>query len=227
MKLNIRQISAFILILAVICLILECVLCYWVGYFEKSYIPITIWRILRMIGFSLVFIQLFVWISSLIRRINRLWTTIILIFLLAFKWFEAELPSASNLIVYGMRDRIRRDYSLDILRHFALDFDRLPKLQKQDVKYGATESFKEYLNGDLANTGLKDKYPFIAWIKNNGRSGPEIITEEDGVVSVGWGGRPEWGFCVGVNGVKTLSTDSNVKSLRVSDDIYYFINEGD
>jgi hypothetical protein len=122
MKLNCKQTSLFILILAVIILILQYVLCYWAGYFEKSYIPITIWRILGMVGFSLLFVQLFIWIFSLIRRNHRLWTTVMLFSLLAFKWFEwfeDKLPPTTNLILYGMRDRILRDYGLDALRHFA------------------------------------------------------------------------------------------------------------
>jgi hypothetical protein len=231
MKLNCKQTSLSILILAIICLILQYVLCYWVGYFEKSYVPITIWRILGMVGFSLLFVQLFIWIFSLIRRNHRLWTTVMLISLFAFKWFEwfeDKLPPTTNLIVHGMRDRILRDYSLDTLRHFARDFDRLPTLPKQNVRYGAVESFKEYRNEDLTNTGLKDKYPFIAWIKSNGHEGPEGITEEDGGVYTTWGVRPYWGFSVAINGAKiNPSTGSNIKKFRVSDDIYLYVNEGD
>jgi hypothetical protein len=227
MKLNCKQTSLFILILAIICLILQYFLCYWVGYFEKSYAPITIWRILGMVGFSLLFVQLFIWIFSLIRGNHRLWTTIMLISLFAFKWFEwfeDKLPPTTNLIVYGMRDRILRDYSLDALRHFALDFDRLPVVPN-------SLPGKVYRNEDLTNTGLKDKYPFIAWIKSNGHEGPEGITEEDGMVHTTWGGRPYWGFSVAINGANSAkinpSTGSNIKKFRVSDDIYLYVNEGD
>ena len=226
MKLNSKRISLLILILVVICSILQYALCYWVGYFERSYIPIIIWRILGMVGFFLVFIQFFIWIFSLIRENHKLWITVILFSLLTFKWFEwfeSKLPPPTNLIAYGLRDRILRDYSLDTLRHFALDFDRLPILPKNNVFPG-----KVYQNEDLANTGLKDKYPFIAWIKSNGHEGPEGINEEDGVVRIIWGGRPYWGFSVAINGAKiNPSTGSNEKKFRVSDDIYLHVNEGD
>jgi hypothetical protein len=122
-----------------------------------------------------------------------------------------------------MRDRILRDYGLDTLRHFARDFDRLPAVPKNNFFPG-----KVYQNEDLANTGLKDKYPFIAWIKSNGHEGPEGINEEDGVVRIIWGGRPYWGFSVAINGAKiNPSTGSNEKKIRVSDDIYLHVNEGD
>jgi hypothetical protein len=125
-----------------------------------------------------------------------------------FEWFEDILPPTTNLIVYGMRDRILRDYSLDTLRHFARDFDRLPTLAKNNFF-----PTKVYPNEDLANIGLKDKYPFIAWVESNGHEGPEAITEEDGAVHTTWGGRPYWGFNVALNGAKLTHQQIRMKNF--------------
>jgi hypothetical protein len=119
--------------------------------------------------------------------------------------------------MYGMRDRMMRDYSLDDLRHLARDVDRIPR--SPDLPGSTT---KGWMRDELGETGLKKKYSFLMWPKDPDIQGPSYIAETDGVVDVRWGGAliGHWGFSVAVNG-KRIELDPGTKISRVSDDIFF------
>jgi hypothetical protein len=122
--------------------------------------------------------------------------------LLTLMGLKYIMPWPHDLILYGMRDGMLRNHKLDDMRHFARDFDQLPK--------------KSYSNDDLAKTGLKEKYPFLAWC--------EFIAETDDVVHVYWGGfENHWGFAVAVNGkrIDPQNLAPSAKIIRVSDDVFF------
>jgi hypothetical protein len=223
MKLISKRTSLAVLGLAIICLILRYALNYWFGYYEMPASLFISQMFFWLIGFLMIPALLITWIISLIQKKDVLWTTMMLIGLLALKGLEHIISRPDNLIIYGIRDRILRDYSLDTLRHFAHDFDQLPSLPKHDL--GLPDE-KIYRSEDL-NTELKEKYPFLTWLKRSRAEGPNFIDESDGVVDVSWGGRPHWGFRVAVNGKKIdsdeLDAKRGAKILRASDDIYFII----
>jgi hypothetical protein len=102
------------------------------------------------------------------------------------------------------------NYNLDDMRHFARDFNQLPR------RPNAPASKKSYYNDDLAKTGLKEKYPFLAWC--------EFIVETNDVVHVYWGGfENHWGFAVAVNGkrIDPQNLAPSAKIIRVSDDVFF------
>lgn len=145
-----------------------------------------------------------------------------LISLLALFWLHNIMPAPFVLIMYGMRNRIMRDYSLDDLRRLAQDFDRLPNLPNQPTPY------KTYPNQDLMKTRLPEEYPFLMLFQSPYDSGPDGIAELDGVVYVN-GSRAEGGlyFAVSINGKRISPTkvdNQNDESLRLSDDIYFSTN---
>ena len=127
------------------------------------------------------------------------------------------IPTSNELIIYGMRDRMMRDYSLNDLRRLAREIDQLPRFP--NTLPGPTKIF---MSEDVDKTGLKGKYSFLSWGKGHGFEGPSAITESDGVVTVWWGGalRGHWGFSVAVNG-KRAEPDQDTKILRMSDDIFF------
>ena len=104
-----------------------------------------------------------------------------------------------------------RNYNLEDMRHFARDFDRLPRLPN------TLEPFKLfYWNRDLDKTGLKEKYPFL--------SRCEAIVELNNRVDVSWGGfEDHWGFIVAVNDkrIDPEHSEQGNKIIRVSDDILF------
>jgi hypothetical protein len=133
---------------------------YWFGYYQESLSPVIWSAVLELVEF-LIFppVLLITWIISMILRKHRLWTTAMLIGLLALIGFQFTiLPPSHHLIVYSMRDRVMRDYSLDDLRHFAREVDQLPRLPGNEA--GPTKSFR---GRELDKSGLKEKYPFLYW----------------------------------------------------------------
>lgn len=212
MKLISKRASLIVLVLAVVCLITRYVLCYWCGYYQKSFAPIFWQELLALLGFILFPVLLIVWIVSLFQRKHRLWTTAMLAGLLAFMSLKYILPWPHDLILYGMRDGMLRNYGLDDIRHFARDFDQHPNIPEHNLD-GHT---KFYWNRDLAKTGLKEKHPFLAQC--------ESIVEWDDRVHVDWGGfENHWGFTVAVNGkrIDPQHLEPNNKLIRVSDDIFF------
>ena len=217
--------SLVTLVFAVICLMMEYVLTYWLGYYEK-WMSSTLWIvILRLLGVTIpFFVLLITWIISLFRKKHRLWTTAMLIGLLALIGLMFKLPPPQNMLAYSMRDRMMRDYSLDDLRRLARDVDQLPR--SPDSRPGPTKIF---MRDDLEKTGLKGKYPFLSLDKDKelGIEGPSYICEGDGVVAVRWGGTlvGHWGFTVSVNGGRVNPAESGTKILRVSDDIFFSVEK--
>jgi len=215
--------SLIALVLPIIFLMTEYVLNYWYGYYEESLSPISRSMMLELTEFILLLVLLLpalliAWIISLFRKKHRLWTTAMLAGLLALIGFQLIVLHPSKLIIYGMRNRMMRDYSLDDLRRFARDIDQLPR--PPNDHYGSTKGFTME---DLDKTELKVKYPFLSWGKGPGFEGPSFITESDGLVNVRWGGAlaGHWGFSVVVNGGKANPSLLDAKILRVSDDIFF------
>jgi hypothetical protein len=218
--------SLIALVLVVICLMTDYVLNYWYGYYEVSLRPIVWSVILELTEFILFPIILFpvlliICIISLFKKKHRLWTTAMLVGFLALMGLilERAIPHPRILVMYGMRERIMRDYSLDDLRHLARDVDQLPHSPNDPPGRD-----KGFMSEELDKTGLKGKYPFLSWGKTHSFEGPSYIAETDGVVDVRWGGIPSghWGFSVSVNG-KRAEPEPGTKILRVSDDIFFAI----
>jgi hypothetical protein len=214
--------SLIALILAVICLMWEYVLNYWYGYHEESLSPI-VWNSICLLVelFILLPTLLIIWIVSLLRRKYRFWATATLVGFLALIGLRLGhiIPSPRILIMYGMRNRIIRDYSLDDLRRLAHDVDQLAPPQNAPLGQN-----KVFMREDVDKTQLKQKYPFLTWGRAHSFNGPSAIAEEHGVVTVWWGGElsGHWGFGVAVNGGRA-KPDPYSRILRVSNDIFFFV----
>lgn len=216
-----RRATLIILILPIIYLIMRSTVNYCFGYYEMPYSLLQLRVIFGLVGLIVIPLLMITWIVTMIQKKNCLWITVMLIWLLAMAGLACIIPNANELVIYGMRNRIRRDYGLDVLRHFARDFDQLPRLPTNLPGTG-----KIYMNLDLAMTGLQKKYSFLTWMKEpGGFSGPSVVDEADGVVDVAWGGAiaGHWGFSVGINGKKIGHEGSHTYILRMSDDIYFAI----
>ena len=194
------------------------VLCYWCGYYQKSFSPILWVELLALFGFILFLAALITWGVSLFQRKQRLWTTAVLAGLLSLWMLEYIIPSPHDLILHGMRDGMLRNYSLDDIRHFARDFDHLPDIPNNTVN-GLTKFYwNRRMDDDLAKTKLKDKYPFLA--------NCEAVVESDNIVHVNWGGfENHWGFSVAIDGKRIDPNprnfwSSDYKTIRISDDVF-------
>jgi len=190
-------------------------LCYWCGYDQRSWSPIGFQGLLALFGFMLLPVLLIVWIVSLFQKQQRLWTTGMLVGLLALMGLKYILPWPHDLILYGMRDGMLRHYNLDYMRRFARDFDQLPNIPENNLDGKTKFYWNRGKNSDLDRTGLKEKYPFLA--------NCEDVVERDNRVSVDWGGfENHWGFTVAAKGNKIdpQYLEPNNKIIRVSDDIF-------
>lgn len=211
MKLISKRASLIILVLAVVCLVPRYFLCYWCGYYQKSFASIFWQELLALFGLILILAALITWTVSLLQKKQRLLTSAVLAGLLSL------FPWPHNLILYGMRDGMLRNYALEDMRHFARDFDQLPNVVTNGVNGRYTKfCWNRMVDDDLAKTGLKEKYPFLHWC--------EAVRERDDMVDVFWGGFDNhWGFTVAVNGKKIGSKHfmPNVRIIRESDDIVF------
>ena len=211
MKLVFKRASLVVLVLAIVCQMVQYVLCYWCGYYQKSFSPILWVELLALFGFILFLAALITWGVSLFQRKQRLWTTAVLVGLLSL-WM---LPSSHDLILHGMRDGMLRNYSLDDVRHFAHDIEHL---SSSSVSLVAGERIFMHQDLDLAKIRLKEKYPFLTWCM--------CIAERTNVVSVEWGGfENHWGFTVAIDGKRIDPNPRNFwspdhKTIRISDDIF-------
>ena len=200
-----------------ICLASRYALNYWLGYHEQSYLPLAWQLLLVLISFVVFLYLLFIWIISLVRKNQRLWTTgmiVIVFILMGLGWV---LPPR-DMIIYGLRERLLQDYTLEELRSFAKDIDQaLPQ------SHQISRNTKILDREDLTKNGLKEKYSFLSWMKVAHSDGPAYVSEKGGVVNVRWGSSflGRWGFSVAVNGGKLdLPSESYSKALRLSDDIF-------
>jgi hypothetical protein len=215
MKLTSKRASLIIFVLAVVCLISRYALCYWCGYYQKSFAPIGLQELLAFFGLVLIFTSFVTWIVSLIKKQQQVWTTALLAGLFALWGLKYILPWPHDLILHGLRDGMVRNYGLDDIRHFARDFDQLSDIPINDLD-GHTKFYWNRFPGDLAKTGLKEKYLFLA--------NCEAVVESDNKVHVDWGGfENHWGFSVAVDGKKIDSKYfvPNARIIRVSDDIVF------
>lgn len=212
MKLISKRASLIVLVLAVGCLIVRYVLCYWCGYCQKSFVPIFWQEFLALFGLVLILVTTVTWIVSLIQMQQRIWTTALLTALLSLWGLKYILPWPHDLILYGLRNGMLRKYGLDDVRHFARDFGQLPNLPQNNPDGHA----KFYWNRDLAKTGLNEKYPFLA--------NCESVVEWNNMVQVDWGGfENHWGFTTALDGKKIdpEHLEPSNKIIRTSNDIFF------
>ncbi|HXB58404.1 MAG TPA: hypothetical protein VNU95_02510 [Candidatus Acidoferrales bacterium] len=200
------------------------VLDYYLGHSEKSYTPIFIESFLFVLNFLLLLVFTIVWLVTIVKGKNnpRITATWVLLLILILPEPLHLISPPADMIIYGMRERLLRDYNEETLRNLAHDFNRLPVLPDNPT------GRKIYLNRNLAQTDLPSKYSFLEWISRPGSSGPAYISERNDVVDVRWGGSltGHWGFSVAVNGVKIdPPTGASIKSIRISNDIYLIIGE--
>jgi hypothetical protein len=217
-------ISVKILAAVVLFQIARYILDYYLGYSEKSYTPIFIESFLFALNFLLLLVFTIIWLASIVKGKNNTWTstTWVLLLILVLPEPLHLIPPPADMIIYGMRERLLRDYNEETLRSLARDFNRLPVLPDNPT------SRKIYLNRNLAQTDLPSKYSFLGWISRPGSSGPAYISERNDIVDVRWGGplTGHWGFSVAVYGAKIdPPTGSSTKSIRISDDIYLITGE--
>jgi hypothetical protein len=206
-----KRASLLVLVLAIVCRMARYALCYWCGYYQKSWAPIGWQEILALLGFVFFLVLLILWLVSLFQRKQRAWTTAMLAGLLVLMAIKYVMPSPHDLILKGMNDGMLRNYKIDDMRRFAHDFDQLPRLPD------TLEIYKQfYWNEDLNKTNLKEKYPFLATC--------EACMKWDNRVHVDWGGfENHWGFTVAVDGkrIDPQHLEPDNKIIRVSDDIFF------
>lgn len=169
-------------------------------------------------------VMLSAWGIAKIRGQDRAWASRFTVIFLAWSALTCFLPRPSQLIAFGLRDRLMKDYGVQQIREFARDFDQLPPHNPY-----SSGPRKIYTRIDLPQTGLTQKYPFLAWMKFSPRSmGPSYVAEENGVVAVRWGGAlwGHWGFSVALNRKILDPVNPAATILKVSDDIY-FVREWD
>jgi hypothetical protein len=220
MKVSVKTISFIFLALMIIFLTGW----YASDYYGSTYSPIITGAIMRIVCGVTLFIQIVVCIVAWIRKHHRCMAAIVLVLLFGLNVVGDTMPYHNDLILSGLRDRILRDYGIEALKHFAVDFDRTPPLEK----YRMMLPVKIYKSEDLSGTKLVEKYHFLELYNSLGYGGPNFVTESDGVVDVSWGGRPHWGFRISVDG-KALGAPITLgaKVLHVSDDIYFVLENGD
>ena len=196
---------------------MEYVLSYELGYGESSYAPILYKQILEVCSTVLFFSLALIWLNSLLRRRSWNYSTLsislILIFICA-SWFL--LPS-SRMVLWGLKNRVIRDQSLNDIRGFARDVDQI----KDAYKPHTDSDEKLLMSEDISKTGLKAKYPFLRWIRGHSFDGPSFVKEENRVVDVQWGSAysGHWGFKIRVDGKRIDLLSSPGTSLRLSDDV--------
>jgi hypothetical protein len=217
MKLISKRAVIGIFTLAVVCLISRYVLCYWCGYYQESFAPIGLQELFAFFGLVLILAAFITWIVSLIKKQQRIWTTTLLAALFSLWGLKYILPWPHDLILYGLRDGMLRNYGLDDMRRFARDCNQLPDPPVNDVDWYTKFYWNRRVDDDLSKTKLKDKYLFLA--------NCEDVVEFDNKVHVDWGGfENHWGFSVEVSGKKIDISDINpqARHIRVADDIVFY-----
>lgn len=220
MQASTKTVSLILLVLVVICLTGWCMSDYYVA----TYSPVITGLIMRFVFGVILIIQILVCIAAWLQKSHRCIALIVLVVVFGLNLVEYEMPYHNVLILSGLRDRIMRGYGVESLRLFARDFDVMPPL----AEYNDMLPIKMYRGKDLARTKLLGKYHFLGLYNGFGTNGPNFVCESDGVVIVWWGGRPQWGFKVSVDG-KAIHAPNilDAKILRVSKDIYFEFENGD
>ncbi len=214
-----KYFSSMAWFLCIISVISDYIACYLLGYYEK---PIFgMWPIFGVLIQITVFSLLFcAWLICLAQKKSRLFATLLIFsaFSLYFLKHTVLKIAPGEMIVYGLRDRIMRNYSIGDLRRFALDIDKIPG---QPISFDRGLNGKELLLDDLYKLGLNKKYPFLDWMNR-----PTHIYEKMGIIEVQWGGAlmGYWAFNICLDGRRVdpgLSTMEVIRYLRVSDDIIF------
>jgi hypothetical protein len=205
------------LLLAVFCLWPNYSLYYSVGYNQGSTHPMLKKMLFELLAYFFIFpCLLIIWIMGLVRAKHRRWRTILLGSLLIMFVVHYFLPSAHDRILLGFRDGMLHNYGPEEMRSFARDFDKLPKNPGNDID-GTVKIYRNRIkDDDLAKTGLKERYKFLA---NYGE-----VEQWTNIVYVEYGGFDNhWGFLVSTDGKKIDPSDlySEGKKIRASDDIYF------
>ena len=214
MKITIKMASLIFLAISLIASVVWCLS----DYFGSTYSPILFGLVMRLVCGIVIFIQILVCISALFYKRNRCMAVVVLVMLLGLNVGGNTEQYHDHLILYGLRDRIMKDYGIEALRRFARDVDKLPS----NSKYSKSLPNKMYRAEDIANTKLTETYPFLMSYESGGTRGPNFVNESDGIVGVLWGERPLWGFYVSVKGKAENPPEGlDAKVLRVSDDIYF------
>jgi len=210
-----KRLASISLAVTVFCWAARYVLLYRLGYEEDSLLAWRAEDLLSLLGLVFALVLVVTWILALIRKRDRVWTTAMLFGNLLLMALLPILPSADEMVLYGLQERLSHEQNLDELRGFAKDFDQLPALSENDP------GTKLYVRDDLAKTDLSTRYSFLSWANGPGITGPAYVSESDGVVKVMWGAVDEghWGFCVSTNGQKLDLSPRQDTPLRVSDDI--------
>jgi hypothetical protein len=192
-----------------------CPLSYWTGYHGESFWLPAANFCLWAIGVIAFFGIPVLWIRSLIRRADRLFTTAVLILLpltviLFLRSVSPDRPF--QLTLEGARDRIARESSLDDFRHFARDLDQTPST-RQSLSGG-----KIFFPGEFTHTALEANYPFLRWGPTMGPGTGPIVSEDNGVVSLLWG--QAYGVHIALDGHNRYLPDpATYSSILLSPDI--------
>ena len=161
-----------------------------------------------------------VWIVSLCIRKNRLWTTVTLLSGIAVIALLFVLPAPGSLVVYGIRNRVMEQFSIDDLRHFARDVhEKRPNIDITENDPSIKEQGADY-------DKLEQQYSFMKW--GIGGKGNPYIIDRDGLLTVEWGGAlpGHWGFSVRMDGGKNSPDPEPLTHvLRASEDIYFYHGE--
>lgn len=214
--LNYACFCPIVFILGVIVLLTRYILCYSCGYYQTSFTPMGYNYLLALFGLFLFLALFVVWIESLFRRQQRVWTTIAFAGLLALACLKYLTFWPHDMVRYGLRNGMLQHYGVDEMRRFAADFEKLPR--RPDTISGYDKFYDNRPGVDeLVGTGLKEKYPFLVRC--------EFMRKIGNTVCVNWGGFDNhWGFCVTTDGKPSEPNTgwASGKSLFVGDDIYFF-----
>ena len=186
-------------------------------------------------------VPLGLWVVSLIRKKNRLWTTWALFgyiafaalgtytFLAALGLGNLTLPLWLTPGFAGLRDRVLQKNSLDDLRQFAHDFQQeCPGMEVSNshiypvgVYDVGKEASAEAMAARLAKFQiLRKKYDFL-------NLGPMEVRDDGTDVSLSWNGpTKEWGVCILTNGTQN-DPYANHEEFAASDDIRFFYFDPD
>lgn len=173
--------------------------------------PVLFLAVVALVGICLV---------SLFQRNQTVWSAAMLGGFVASMCVQLYvLPHPVRLVIYGLRNHVMQECSLDELRRFAREIHR--DIPGVTVAHGAASYLAE--NQAAAYRKLQETYPFLNWDLDPG-DGPSVYERGDRI-NVDWGGPAagHWGFSVTFDGEKNESDKGpHAEILRMSDDIYFY-----
>lgn len=223
---QLKTLSLTCLILVILGTIAHYPLCYYTGY-QGDFRLLTINMMIGTASLIPIFVLTITWIISMIRKKDWLSTCKIMAGLVVFILLSLFLPASYKLIVYGMRDRLMRDYSLNDFRQFAQEVKS--ELNGVWINHDDTAELTDLQKA--AYDRIRKKYSFLLYM-NRPRlpfeSSIDGDSNSEGTVGFYWGGAlpGHWGCSIAVNGRRN-TPPSNDRSyyLPVSDDIYFYIGD--